>query len=128
MYSGYSREDSPPFQFQPAIVAAATYVVSLDNVDTTTQPAAAYAPMNQMDVQNNSGSDVKIQLGNRFYIVKGGMPIFSIEPGDVRAFWSFRITNLGVANINAGDLIVTIQRKGLNTDRAVQELARRLPR
>ena len=123
MYFGYNPNlDSPTFTKQPTINAGQTINYDFLFKDTTTEPASKYAPLNYIEVINNSQSQVILYVKDiPRTINQSGFLV--LNPSDVQyGFYSFSVKNNGNYNINAGELIINIQRKGLNTESLIQKL------
>jgi hypothetical protein len=124
MYFGYNPNlDSPTFSKQPAIATGQTINYDFMFKDTTTEPASKYAPLNYIEVINNSQSQVILYVKDiPRTINQNGFLV--LNPSDVQnGFYSFSIKNNGSYDINTGELIINIQRKGLNTESLIQKLA-----
>jgi hypothetical protein len=124
MYFGYNPNlDSPTFSKQPSIAIGQTINYDFMFKDTTTEPASKYAPLNYIEVINNSQSQVILYIKDiPRTINQNGFLV--LNPSDVQnGFYSFSVKNNGNYDINTGELIINIQRKGLNTETLIQKLA-----
>lgn len=118
-YYGYNPNiDSPAFTKAPAIGIGAMQTYDFLFKATSAEPASKYAPLNAMFIQNNSTSAVKITIKDVTYYC-GASAALNIKPSDVGAFNQFAVTNVGGAAIAAGDLLITVQRKGISDTRDV---------
>lgn len=121
VYFGYDPvQDSPPIQFTPAIVAGATFEQEFTDISASTQPGAKYAPFNFLLIQNASAQTITVQLDTtRTWRLIAGLNLI-LEPQDIPAFSRISITNNGAGNIAANEVIVKIQKLGIDTRSAVQ--------
>jgi len=124
MYYGYNPNlDSPTFSKQPSLAVGETVNYDFMFKDTTSEPASKYTPLNYIEVINNSNSQVILYVKDiPRTINQNGFLV--LNPSDVQyGFYSFSVKNNGSYAINQGELIINIQRKGLNSESLIQRLA-----
>jgi hypothetical protein len=123
MYFGYNPDlDSPSFSKTPSIAVGQSINFDFLFKDTALEPASKYAPLNYLEVINNSQSQVILYIKNvQRTINQQGFLV--LNPSDVQnGYYSFSIKNNGNYPINAGELIINVQRKGINGDTIIQRL------
>lgn len=126
-YFGYNaRQDSPKFQKAPGILAGAFTDYQFEGNLTATEPAAKYLPLNYMVIQNRSGVSARVTFPTGYFVDCITGQTLIVEKSDVQAYRSFRVTNLGAAAIVAGTLVITIQRKGTDSNDVAQAVSSRL--
>ena len=120
----YTRRfgNSPRYSFfcgDLAASASEVYEFESDN-----PPCAKYMPFNQATITNASTQPVLFYFNqdatNYFYIPAG--TIFTFEPSEMSALWSFRITNQGTGAITTGQVILTYQKIAPATDEIARSL------
>lgn len=126
-YYGYNPLiDSPTFTKTPAITAGSTLYFDFLFKNTTTEPASKYVPLNYIWVQNNSLSPIILTVKDTTYYV-GTSSAMQLTESDIGAYTSFSIKNNGTSNISAGELLVTVQRRGISGTRdIVQNIIQKL--
>lgn len=124
-YFGYDpKQDSPPIQKAPALGIGASREYQFEGVPTSIEPGAKYIPFNQMTIQNVSTNDVTITFPNgRLIKCKGGQTVIA-EKRDVQAMRAFKVTNDGAGAINANELVITLQRIGIDTQDVAQGIGK----
>jgi hypothetical protein len=127
MYYGYNPNlDSPTFTKQPSITAGATVNYDFMFKSTDIEPASKYVPLNYIEIVNNSQSQVILTVKDVVRPI-GPSGFLVLNPSDVQGgFYSFSVKNNGTFDIAQGQLIINVQRKGINSDTLIQKIASKI--